>query len=89
MAIGVELPDERALGRVRLARIRDFSARSLTGFVRQAVEPGTVVRTDGWRGYLGLPAAGYVHKPTSISASGDPAHAAMPGVHRVASLPKR
>lgn len=48
-----------------------------------------MVLTDGWRSYRRLPAAGYVHKPTSISASGDPAHVVMPGVHRVASLLKR
>ena len=39
--------------------------------------------------YNELGAAGFVHHPTNISASGDPAHVAMPRVHRVASLLKR
>ncbi|MGH9168996.1 MAG: IS1595 family transposase [Acidimicrobiia bacterium] len=89
VAIAVEVPGEREIGRVRMARIPNVSAASLTGFIRKAVEPGSVVLTDGWRGYGGLPKAGYVHKPTNIAASGDPAHVVMPAVHRVASLLKR
>ena len=53
------------------------------------VEPGAVVRTDGWGGYNALPDHGYTRKKTVISASGDPAHVSMPAVHRVASLLKR
>ncbi|MGH9053219.1 MAG: IS1595 family transposase [Acidimicrobiia bacterium] len=89
VAIAVEVPEERAIGRVRMARIPDVSGPAITGFIEEAVEPGSVVMTDGWRSYRGLPKRGYVHKPTSISASGDPAHVVMPGVHRVASLLKR
>ncbi len=51
--------------------------------------PGSVVLTDGWGGYNPLPEHGYVRKETVLSASGDPAHASMPGVHRLASLLKR
>ena len=35
------------------------------------------------------PNHGYVHEKTILSSSGDPAHVAMPGVHRVVSLLKR
>ena len=35
------------LGRVRLRRIRDASADSLDAFVTEAIDPGTVVHTDG------------------------------------------
>ncbi len=89
VVIAVEVPGEREIGRVRMARIPHVSAASLTGFVQEAVEQGSVVMTDGWRSYLRLPQAGYVHKPTNISAGGDPAHVVMPAVHRVASLLKR
>ena len=61
----------------------------LTGFVAAAAEPGSVIYTDHWSGYNGLAGAGFQHWPTNISASGDPAHVAMPRVHRVASLLKR
>jgi hypothetical protein len=32
---------------------------------------------------------GYNHRPTNVSATGDPAHVVMPRVHRVASLLER
>jgi len=90
VAIAVEVTDER-VGRVRMARIDDCSEKSLTPFVKRAVAPGTVVKTDGWKGYstAKLTEAGYVHKPTNISASGDPAHVVMPTVHRIVALLKR
>jgi transposase-like protein len=79
----------RGLGRIRLRRIEDVSADSLLAFVRSAVAPGSVVHTDGWRGYAGLAAAGYQHQVTVISGTSDPAHEVMPRVHLVASLLKR
>ena len=88
IAIAVE-KDGRGFGRVRLRRIRDVSADSLLAFVRDTVEPGSAVQTDGWRGYAGLNAAGYRHTVTVISAGADPAHVVMPRVHKVASLLKR
>jgi hypothetical protein len=62
---------------------------NLDAFVCDAISTGATVRTDGWTGYNGLSALGYEHKRTILSSSGDPAHVAMPGVHRVASLLKR
>jgi transposase-like protein len=50
------------------------------------VEKGAEIRTDGWNGYNGIDKLGFNHIVTNISASGDPAHVAMPRVHRVASL---
>ncbi len=89
IAIAVEARARGTGGRVRLARIRDCSGPILTDFVSNAVAPGSVVYTDRWQGYGGLAAAGFVHQPTSIAASGDPAHVAMPRAHRVSSLLKR
>ena len=89
VAIAVEVHEPRGFGRVRLRRVPDASAASLLPFVREAVAPGTQVRTDGWSGYSGLAAQGYVHSKTLLSSSGDPAHVSMPAVHRVASLLKR
>ena len=89
VAIAVEALPRGACGRVRLARIPDCSERVLTDFVADVVVPGAVVYTDRWQGYSGLAAAGFLHQPTSIAASGDPAHVAMPRVHRVSALIKR
>jgi transposase-like protein len=59
------------------------------GFVPQNVEEGATVRTDGRKAYAQLAQYGYTHDPINIKASGDPAHIAMPAVHRIAALLKR
>lgn len=89
VAIAVEVKQPRGFGRVRLARVADVSAASLIPFVEANIDPGSEVLTDGWSGYRPLPVHGYKHTKTILSASGDPAHVAMPAVHRVASLLKR
>ena len=76
-------------GRVRLRRLPDVSSSSLLPFVRDAVEPGSTVHTDGWVGYNGLTASGYKHRVTNIARSGRLAHELLPRVHRIASLLKR
>jgi len=88
VAIAVEKRG-RGMGRIRLARIPDTSAASLLPVIMEAIEPGSVVSTDGHLGYKPLAAAGYTHDRRSIQASGDPGHVAMPRVHRVSSLLKR
>jgi len=76
-------------GRVRMQRIANASKDVLTDFVLEHVARGSEVRTDGWTGYNGVGEHRFSHVVTNISASGDPAHIAMPEVHRVASLLKR
>jgi len=78
-----------AIGRIRLARVRDSSANSLVPFVKQAVTPGSVVITDGLASYSGLKSAGYVHRPKVIHGSGKNPDAVLPRAHRAASLLKR
>lgn len=76
------------VGRIRLKKIPDASEKSLTAFIRQSIAPGSVVVTDGWRGYAGL--EGFDHRPTELSGHGKEASTAvLPRVHRVASLLKR
>ncbi len=79
----------RAIGRIRLKRVKDVCAESLLEFIRETTEPGATIHTDGWKGYLGLPAAGYKHRITVISSGDEQAHEVMPRVHTVASLLKR
>jgi hypothetical protein len=69
--------------------VPDVSARSLVPFVRDVVQPGSVIRTDAWPSYGSLPHHGYQHSVINLSATNDPAHVLMPGVHRIASLLKR
>jgi transposase-like protein len=89
VAIAIEIHFPKGFGRVRMRRIPDVSGASLIPFVRDFIEPGSVILTDGWSGYNDLPKHGYIRNKTILSNTGDPAHVAMPGVHRVSSLLKR
>jgi transposase-like protein len=79
----------RQLGRIRMATVKAASTDQLCGFVEQCVEPGSGVRTDGWKGYLGLPGRGYIHDRIIQKNHAETASELLPGVHRVASLLKR
>jgi transposase-like protein len=78
--------DGKGLGRIRMRRVEDASASNLHSFVAEAIQPGSVVHTDGWEGYNGIEQNGYIHEVTIRK------HAAselMPRVHRVMALLKR
>jgi DNA-directed RNA polymerase subunit RPC12/RpoP len=89
VAIAVEVHFPKGFGRVRMRCIPDVSGASLIPFVCDFVELGAVILTDGWGGYNDLPKHGYIHNKTVLSNTGDPAHVAMPGVHRISALLKR
>jgi transposase-like protein len=78
--------DGKGIGRVRLRRIPDLSKASLHGFIGQAVEPASVVRTDGLNAYMGL--EGYIHD-RQIQRHQPGSERLLPRVHRVVSLLKR
>jgi len=88
-AAAVELNSPKGLGRARLGIIKDASAESLQQFLLGNVEPGSTIVTDGWASYPKATRGHYTLKATSVSASGRPAHEALPGVHLVFSLVKR
>ncbi len=71
----------RGPGRVRLARIDDFSAASLHRFIDANVVASATARTDGWPAYPGMPAEH--HEPHVIGPMA--AHLVLPWVHRVFS----
>ena len=81
--------DGKGIGRIRMRRVRDASAASLLPFVLESVEPGSVVHTDGWDGYVGLEARGYGHEVTVLRGRKESASELLPRVHRVVSLLKR
>jgi transposase-like protein len=76
----------RGTGRIRLRHIPDLTRPSLHGFIRDVVEPGATVRTDGLNAYRGL--RGYVHDRQVQRRQADGEHL-LPRVHRVVSLLKR
>lgn len=56
--------------RLRARLVPDDTSASLNGFVRDVVEPGSVVITDGFQSYRALPATGYTHRRI-VEGSGD------------------
>lgn len=89
VAVAVEVHSPKGFGRIRMQRISDVSAASLTPFVCDAVAPGSTVHTDAWGGYNDLTKHGYQRESTVLSSSDDPTHVVLPAVHRVVSLLKR
>ena len=81
--------DGAGIGRIRMQRIPDASAESLIPFIEEVIEPGSVVHTDGWFGYLPVEKKGYHHRVTFLKGKKESASELLPRVHRVASLLKR
>ena len=81
--------DGSSIGRIRMKRIPDASADSLMNFVKEAIEPGSIVHTDGWLGCDPLEGRGYAHEITFLKGKKESASELMPRVHRIASLLKR
>ncbi len=90
--IAVEVRPPRGIERCRMAVLGDASTATLTSFVRENVEPGARVITDGWQGYNGITQDGYFHEPRNQKAArarGEDPQELLPAIHRVASLCKR
>jgi len=87
VAVAVEVKGQAA-GRLRMGRVEDASASSLSAFVVGNVVPGTTVRTDGWSGYERLRQEGYRHRPRLVG-NAKRASRLFPHVHRALSLLKR
>ena len=78
---------EKGIGRIRLRRVADAAGESLEPAVWEMVEPGSIVRTDAWRGYNGLSELGYQHH--IVRKDPDLGDNLLPLANRVASLLKR
>jgi len=95
VAIAVELVTKtkgkkgrRRMGRTRIQVVADASKESLHGFIKDNVESGSTIITDGWSGYASLEKSGYIHiVPQKYEVSDD--KNMMPHVHLLASLLKR
>lgn len=88
IAVAVE-EDGDGIGRIRMRRIPDASAESLMPFIEDSVEPGSIVHTDGWRGYQPLEGRDYGHKITVLKGHSKTASELMPRVHLAVALLKR
>jgi transposase-like protein len=77
----------KATGRIRLRRIEDATSDCLEAAIKETVEPGTLIKTDGWAGYNGVKSLGYEHKV--IRKTADIGDNLLPLCHREASLIKR
>ena len=84
--IAVEDKDNH-IGRIRLRRVPDAGAENLIPAVQESVEPGSVVRIDGWISYGRLASKGYKHIIARQSA--DIGENLLHLVNRVAALLKR
>ena len=78
----------KRVGRIRMRRVQDVSAASLHPFVEDTIEPGSVVHTDGWEGYVGLEKKGYHHEVTVLARHKESASELLPHVHHVVALLK-
>ena len=81
--------DGPGIGRIRMRMIEDASAESLHPFVKDCVESGSTIHTDGWQGYAGLETNGYQREITVLRGRRKEASKLMPRVHRIAALLKR
>jgi transposase-like protein len=81
--------DGPGIGRIRMRQILDASAESLMPFVQDSIAPGSVIHTDGWRGYLSLENKGYKHDITVVTRKKKTASELLPRVHQVVALLKR
>jgi transposase-like protein len=83
--------DGSRIGRIRMATIPAATRKNLHGFVKETIEVGSAIHTDGWRAYEGLESLGYTHRRTVLlhRKSKNAASQLLPRVHRIASLLKR
>jgi transposase-like protein len=78
---------EGKIGRIRLRRVRDASGPSLEDAVKEGVETGSTVHTDGWGGYGQLSEMGYIHEVIRKEAA--VGRNLLPKVNLVVALLKR
>jgi transposase-like protein/ribosomal protein L37AE/L43A len=83
------IPGSRnAIGRIRLRHIDDVKRKTLHGFIKESIEPGSIVITDGLQAYRDM--TGYTHQRyVRKNQAADATSELLPRVHRVASLLKR
>jgi hypothetical protein len=87
VGIAIERFKPKGFGRCRMALLADASAKSLSQFLADNVDPGANIVSDGWAPYV--PATKGQYRHTRLVVPKTQASALLPGVHRVAALAKR
>ena len=87
--VAVEGAAKKKLGRVRFRCVQAIDRATVESFVRDCVEPGTRVVTDGLSVYDKLTAVGFEHRPHVLTTGGENAMQQLDHVHLVISLLKR
>lgn len=87
--VAVEGIAQKKLGRVRFRCVEAIDRTTIESFVRDCVEPGAQVVTDGLPVYDKLTAAGFEHHPHVLATGGETARQQLDHVHLVISLLKR
>ena len=77
------------IGRSRFRQIPNASLANLNRFLLESVTPGSVVHTDGWKGYRKVGSLGFEHEVTILKSRKEEASELLPRVHLVISLLKR
>lgn len=77
------------IGRIRFRQIPNGSAPNLNRFLQESVAPGSVIHTDGWKGYRKVGSIGFEHEVTVLKGRREEASELLPRVHLVISLLKR
>jgi len=89
VVIAVELLEgKNQLGRVRMKVVPDMSKSSLQGFIKENVDLGSTVITDGWKSYASIGKSGFSHIIPKKFEVEDPDNI-LPHVHMIVSLLKR
>jgi hypothetical protein len=82
---GVPLKQLVYAGRLRLRVIPNRGSMRLTGFIKDNIAQGSVVRTDGWVGYESVNSLGFIHAPLDLCGDPEKADAHLPMIHLVFS----
>ena len=77
------------IGRSRFRQIPNASLANLNRLLLESVTPGSVVHTDGWKGYRKVGSLGFEHEVTILKSRKEEASELLPRVHLVISLLKR
>ncbi|MDH4164577.1 MAG: IS1595 family transposase [Nitrospirota bacterium] len=70
---------DKFMGRIRLRKIPNVTEETLLGFIKETIEPGSYVETDGFSSYRNLSKHGYDHRPIAP----DDVDVALPKAHIV------
>ncbi len=89
IVLAVEILQPKGFGRIRLRRIEADSSTHIIPFVKDVIDPGSLICTDGSAAYRTLNEEGFEHHRTVVRGAAVPAHVSLAGVHRVAALIKR